>query len=214
PRDELGRPRGAHDDALAEAILRDSGVAQAMMRPETVIEYRRIIADRDGSWHGEQARGPQREFLRAGWKNGHRGLELVRWRDAQGRWRDVNPARPEWTSGRYKQTVPKGFEPRVLPEGVSGWAVDPFQSAVTDPFVHGPPGAIDEELLPRIPGMDPVDPGVPTYEPPFAGVFYNTMRLILESAKLSGFTWYADSEHPGQVHPGFKKHPWFRAQRP
>ncbi|RDI64527.1 WXG100-like domain-containing protein [Nocardia pseudobrasiliensis] len=214
PRDELGRPRGDHDDALVDAILRDSGVAQAMMRPETVIEYHRIIADRDGSWRGEQARGPQREYLRAGWNNGRRGLELVRWRDAEGRWHDVNPSRPEWTTGRYKQTVPKGFEPRVLPEGVSGWAVDPFQSAVTDPFVHGPPGAIDEELLPRIPGMDPVDPGVPTYEPPFAGVFYNTMRLILESAKLSGFTWYADSEHPGQVHPGFKKHPWFRAQRP
>ncbi|MGV9754200.1 hypothetical protein, partial [Nocardia farcinica] len=92
----------------------------------------------------------------------------------------------------------------------------PFQAAVVDPFVDPsggtPAGAINESFLPTIPGgMPPGD--IPSYSLPFADAFYHTMRIILESAKLSGFTWYSDSEHPGRIRPGFKGHPWFRAPR-
>ncbi|MFI2562337.1 hypothetical protein ACH49Y_30310, partial [Nocardia farcinica] len=136
--------------------------------------------------------------------------------DGDGEWHHVDTARPDWDTGRDESGVPKKFEPRDLPEGVSGWAVNPFQAAVVDPFVDPsggtPTGAINESFLPTIPGgMPPGD--IPSYSLPFADAFYHTMRIILESAKLSGFTWYSDSEHPGRIRPGFKGHPWFRAPR-
>ncbi|MGY4102279.1 WXG100-like domain-containing protein [Nocardia sp. R16R-3T] len=231
PRGTLEHPRAGHDAALGDAIRRNSAVAEAMTRRETQIEYRVIIAEREMPMRTGELERPRREYLIAGWRgmdvpredvpdvpgqrltrwrHGVPRLRLTRWEDGNGDWHPVDPARPDWTIDRRGPRVPKAFEPRVLPEGVSGWAVDPFQSSIVDPFLDPPPGAIDKELLPRIPGMDPLDPGVPTFEPPMAGVFYNTMRIILESAKLSGFTWYSDKDHPGRISPGFKGHPYFR----
>ncbi len=213
PRGELAHPRADHDAALADALRRDGGVAQAFMRPETTIEYRALVADRTGVVRVEDLAPPRREILETGWRDGRPGIQLVRWRDGEGTWHPVDPTRPDWqTHGDPTVTVPKKFSPRDLPEGVSGWAVEPFQASIVDPFIDHPPGAIDEALLPRIPGGQPVDPGVPTFEAPFAGAFYHTMRIILETAKLSGFTWFNDSADPGRIKPGFKGHPFFRAR--
>ena len=217
PRGHIDAPLADHDAALRDALRRSGALAQAMVRPETTIEYRQIVSDREGNWRAVDTTAPVREFVTAPPGRGDPGIHLTRWRDGEGQWNDVNPALPEWNTGRNDGTVPKTFTPRDLPEGVSGWAVNPFQAAVADPFVdpsdNPAPNAVNEALLPQIPGGGP-NQDVPSYSLPFADAFYHTMRIILETAKLSGFTWYADPDNPGRVRPGFKGHPWFRAPRP
>src|SRR5690606_28127719 len=109
---------------------------------------------------------------------------------------EVNTSRPEWATGRDDSGVPKKFTPRDLPEGVSGWAVNPLQAGLVDVFADPPAGtpphAVNVGLLPAIPGGQPVTGGADTYSLPFADAFYHAMRIILETAKLSGFTWFAD----------------------
>ncbi|WP_157120362.1 Fic family protein, partial [Nocardia xishanensis] len=209
PRGGFDNPRADHDAALARAVRENASVAHAMTRHETTVEFHEIIADRGEPVRYRRMGGPRREFLEiTGSRPLDPGVLLVRWFDAAGRPHEVRPDRPSWRTNRDGGTVPKTFHPRDLPEGVSGWAVNPFQAALEDPFTDDGPG-VNKDLLPAIPGGDPLETG-PTYEVPFSGLFYHTMRLILETAKLSGFTWYGDKSHPGRIRPGFKGHPWFR----
>ncbi|MEV0034052.1 hypothetical protein AB0H50_34020, partial [Nocardia sp. NPDC050793] len=209
PRGGLDNPRALHDAALARALREDASVAHAMTRHEVTVEFHEIIAERGEPVRYRRMDGPRREFLEiTGPRPLDSGVLLVRWFDAAGRPHEVRPDSPSWRTNRDGGTVPKTFHPRDLPEGVSGWAVNPFQAALEDPFTDDGPG-VNKDLLPAIPGGAPIETG-PTYEVPFSGLFYHTMRLILETAKLSGFTWYADKNHPGRIRPGFKGHPWFR----
>ncbi|MCP2289333.1 alpha/beta hydrolase [Nocardia amikacinitolerans] len=210
PRGTLDAPRADHDAALLDAIQRDSRVARAMLSRETTIEYRELVAELDQPVTTRRLRSPSREYMTLGPEDAP-VLRRVRWQSGErdsSTWHEVNPERPEWTTNRKGPTTPKEFKERDLPEGVSGWATNPFQAAVVDPFVDNGSG-INKGLLPAIPGGAPTYPG-PTYELPFADVFYHFMRLTLEPAKLFGFTWYNDSAHPGRISPGFKGHPWFR----
>ncbi|WP_253798665.1 hypothetical protein [Nocardia amikacinitolerans] len=209
PRGGLDNPRALHDAALARALRENASVAHAMTRRDATVEFHEIIADRGEPVRYRRMAGPRREFLEiTGPRPLDAGVLLVRWFDAAGRPHEVRPDRPTWRTNRDGGTVPKTFHPRDLPEGVSGWAVNPFQAALEDPFTDNGPG-VNKDLLPAIPGGQPIETG-PTYEVPFSGLFYHTMRLILETAKLSGFTWYADKNNPGRIRPGFKGHPFFR----
>ncbi|MEV0034050.1 hypothetical protein, partial [Nocardia sp. NPDC050793] len=210
PRGTLAAPRAEHDAALLDATHRDSRVARAMLSRETTIEYRELVAELDQPVTTRRLRSPSREFMTLGPEDAP-VLRRVRWQSGtpdSPTWHEVNPERPAWTTNRKGPTTPKEFKERDLPEGVSGWAANPFQAAVVDPFVDNGPG-VNKGLLPAIPGGDPIYPGQ-TYELPFADVFYHFMRLTLEPAKLFGFSWYSDSAHPGRISPGFKGHPWFR----
>ncbi|WP_227999451.1 WXG100-like domain-containing protein [Nocardia australiensis] len=214
PRGTLEHPRAGHDAALTDALQRSSAVAQAITRPGTRVEFHEIVAERDVPVRTKEIDPPQvRQHRTSIGRAGMRRIDSTLWQDGAGKWHPVDPTRPDWSTNRNGPRVPGEFKPRDLPEGVSGWASDPFQASVVDPFFDHPAGALDEALLPRVPGGAPADPGIPTYEGPMPGVFYNTMRLILESAKLSGFTWFGDSDHPGRIRPRFKGHPWSRARR-
>ncbi|MBL1075207.1 hypothetical protein JK358_12470 [Nocardia sp. 2] len=225
PRDELvrgpdgavrPRPNADLDRALAQALDYSAAVAQAMVDPATRIEYRQVHGDRNGTRHVVDVPPPTVDRLISPPRKGIR-FNSTRWRDGDGNWHPVDPTRPDWVTNREGVSTPKKFEGRDLPEGVSGWAVDRIQAAVVDVFVDPAPGqpntGVNKDLLPHIPGgKDPATGGVDTYTLPFADAAGHIMRVILEVAKLSGFTWYSDSEHPGRIAPGFKGHPMFRSR--
>ncbi|MFC8527917.1 hypothetical protein [Nocardia sp. NPDC057227] len=224
PRDETGRPLADFDAALHDALRRDPTAARAITRQGTTVEYRRVTADREGNRRVEQAAPPELRRFRRPAGRGLPGLDVTMWRDADGVWHSVDPTAPERYRGGDPATVPKSFRERDLPEGVSGWGMNPIQASVQDVFVDPPVDpatgqpqeGFNKDLLPHIPGQSnpSVDPGIPTYELPYADAAYHIVRIILETAKLSGFTWYNDPDQPYRIHPGFKGHPWFRASPP
>lgn len=214
PRGRMDSPRADFDAALSDALERSAAVGQALQRPETEISYRQIVAERDSTWQVSDLQPPRVELVTSPWRSESQpGIHLTRWRDGAGNWHEVRPERAEWQTNRDGPSLPKTFHSRDLPEGVSGWAVNPFQAAAVDVFVDPEGGGqVNAGLLPIIPGAQP--PSIPdvTYTLPFADAFYHTIRIIIETAKLSGFTWFSNPDTPGLVSPGFTGHPWFRKQ--
>ncbi|MGK8485857.1 hypothetical protein [Nocardia asiatica] len=237
PREPLAptadRGMSDHDLALQHALHNSEAVVRAMTRPDVTVEYRRVTSNRVGDWTIAELSGPR--LRRVGGSFGARdraapprGLDMTMWRAANGEWQQVDPSRPDWRQNR-RGVAEHDFKDRDLPEGVSSWAVDQIQAAVhdwladppppdpgmRDPNSPPPPEPVNQDLLPHIVGgASPVNPGnVPTYEMPFADAISQVMRAIIETAKLSGFTWFADRDNPGRIRPGFKGHPWFRAPK-
>uniref|UniRef100_UPI0024552B2E hypothetical protein n=1 Tax=Nocardia abscessus TaxID=120957 RepID=UPI0024552B2E len=238
PREPLApsadRRMSDHDLALQHALHTSEAVVRAMMRPDVTVEYRRVTSNRVGDWtiDGDLA-GPQLRHVGGSFGardrgTPPRGLDMAMWRAANGEWQQVDPSRPDWQQNR-RGVAEHDYKDRDLPEGVSSWAVDQIQATVhdwladpppPDPTPRGPnspppPEPVNQDLLPHIVGGgSPVNPNsVPTYEMPFADAISQVMRVIIETAKLSGFTWFADRDNPGRLRPGFKGHPWFRAPK-
>ncbi|MGY5283656.1 hypothetical protein ACXGSC_37575, partial [Nocardia gipuzkoensis] len=238
PREPLApstdRGMSDHDLALQHALHTSEAVVRAMMRPDVTVEYRRVTSNRVGDWtiDGDLA-GPQLRHVGGSFGardrgTPPRGLDMAMWRAANGEWQQVDPSRPDWQQNR-RGVAEHDYKDRDLPEGVSSWAVDQIQATVhdwladppppdqtpRDPNSPPPPEPVNQDLLPHIVGGgSPVNPhSVPTYEMPFADAISQVMRVIIETAKLSGFTWFADRDNPGRLRPGFKGHPWFRAPK-
>jgi hypothetical protein len=93
PRPDPANPRADHDRALDHALRNSLAAAQAMVRPETTVEYRRVLADREDNWRVEEMDPPEAERMSTGWVAGRR-LDMTRWRDAAGHWHPVDPTRP------------------------------------------------------------------------------------------------------------------------
>ncbi|GAB4583185.1 hypothetical protein Ntsu_10170 [Nocardia sp. IFM 10818] len=214
PRDAVGgRPFADHDSALADALRHNATVAQAMVDPATVVERRRVTVGRADQVSVTNHRGPRISRL-----TGRNGFNSTRWRDAEGRWHTVDPTRPDWVGNRDPGTLPKAHEDPILIPGVFGWGADPLQAAVVDVFVDPAvdpatgqrPTGFNQDLLPHmVGGSKPmVDPDIPTYELPFADAASKLMVFIVQSARLSGFTWFADPLQPSRIRPGFKRPKW------
>ncbi|MGK8520579.1 hypothetical protein ACRS6B_02990 [Nocardia asteroides] len=236
PREPLTSPAerngmSEHDLALQHALHTSEAVVRAMLRPDVTVEYRRVVSDRTGDWTiDRELSGPQLRHLggRFGARNQAtppRGLDVMMWRAANGEWQQVDPSRPDWAQNR-RDVAADDFNDRDLPEGVSAWAVDQIQATVHDWFADPPPPEptlrhpssppppepVNQDLLPHIVGgATPANPNIPTYELPFADAFSQLMRFVIETARLSGFTWFADRDNPDRIRPGIKGHPWFRA---
>ncbi|WP_067543830.1 hypothetical protein [Nocardia crassostreae] len=207
PRDELGRPFADHDRALAEALLYFPEVAQALADPNTVVERLRVTVGRDDEVSVTRSELPVNRLTAGG--NWSDRVLSTRWRDGDGNWHEVNQTRPNWTENRGSDAWPDEFK-LDMAQGLSGWAADQVQGAVVGAVIDRvsglPPGAQNQDLLPHIPGgKKPVaDPDEPTFVLPFADLASNVMRIILEVAKLFGFTWFGDSAQPARISPKFK----------
>ncbi|WP_329415596.1 hypothetical protein OG563_22910 [Nocardia vinacea] len=189
PRLDPASPRADHDRALADALRRDPAVAQAMVRPETRVEYRQVLADREGNTRTLRMPPPEIRRLSTGWHNGRR-MDMTSWVDAEGTVHHVDPTRPDWVGNRDAGTVPKKFTPKDPPDGVSGWAMEDVVNDITLPTDHVPPGEIAESTLPVNMPQAPsrydtssVPPGTPIFEQHWGGDAYNITRLILMAAQ-------------------------------
>ncbi|WP_280300188.1 hypothetical protein [Nocardia abscessus] len=212
PRPDPDAPRADHDAALADALRRSSDVAQAIVRPETTVEYRRVLADRADNVRVEEMDPPEIERLSTGWIGGRR-LDITSWRDADGVWHHVDPTRPDWEFGRDRSELPKKFTPKDPPDGVSGWAMEDVVNDITLPTDDVPPGKVPESALPvHMPqapsqydtsGVDPND----LFSQHWGADSYNVVRLLLMAAQVP--------KHPA-VKAWIQRHPeigeWVQAR--
>ncbi|MGK8511915.1 hypothetical protein ACRS5S_29130 [Nocardia asiatica] len=203
PRPDPAAPRADHDAALADALRRSADVAQAIVRPETTVEYRRVLADRADNVRVADIDPPEIERLSTGWIGGRR-LDMTSWRDADGVWHHVDPTRPDWEFGRDRSELPKKFTPKDPPDGVSGWAMEDVVNDITLPTDDVPPGKIPESTLPvHMPqapsqydtsGVDPKD----LFGQHWGADSYNVVRLLLMAAQVP--------KHPA-VRAWIQRHP-------
>ncbi|ONM50521.1 hypothetical protein [Nocardia donostiensis] len=221
PRAEVTAPRADHDAALADALRRSAAVAQALTRPETTIEYRRVLADRRDNWRlGERMNPPEVERLSTGWVGGRR-MDMTSWRDAAGVWHHVDPTRPDWTGGRDTGTLPKKFTPKDPPDGVSGWAMTDVVNDITLPIEDVQAGKVPESTLPvhapQAPqqydttGVDPKD----LFSQHWGSDSYGVVRLLLMAAQVPKHpavkTWI--QRHP-RIGRWVQARPWLRHMPP
>ncbi|MEU6188351.1 hypothetical protein ABZ824_20660, partial [Nocardia sp. NPDC047038] len=211
-RPDPSAPRADHDAALADALRRSSDVAQAIVRPETTVDYRHVLADRDDNVRTQDMDPPEIERLSTGWIGGRR-LDITSWRDADGVWHRVDPTRPDWEFGRDRSEPPKKYSRKELPDGVSGWAMEDVVNDITLPTDDVPPGMIPESTLPlHMPqapsrydtsGVDEHD----VYTQHWGGDSYNVVRLLLMAAQVP--------KHPA-VKAWIQRHPeigeWVQAR--
>lgn len=188
PRSDPAAPRADHDRALADALRRDAAVAQAFVREETTVEYRQVLADREGSARTADMTPPEVEHLSSGWHDGRR-LHMTAWRDAEGNLHPVDPTRPTWTTNRDGGTLPKKYKTKDLPDGVSGWAMEDVVNDITLPTDDVPPGQIPESSLPVHMPQAPsqydtshLPRGMDVFSQHWGADSYNIVRLILMAA--------------------------------
>lgn len=212
PRPDPSDPRADHDAALDHALHNSLPAAQAMVRAETTVEYRRVLADRADNWRVEDMDPPQVERMSTGWVAGHR-LDMTRWRDAAGDWHPVDPTRPGWYTDQDAPGLPDRFGRKDLPDGVSGWASEDVVNDIVLPAENVPAGKIPESTLPvnapmapnqyDTSGVDPKD----LYTQHWGADAYNVMRLLLMAALVP--------KHPA-VKAWIQRHPeigrWVQAR--
>ncbi|MGW0180772.1 hypothetical protein, partial [Nocardia sp. NPDC003345] len=187
PRPDPQNPRAGHDAALERALRESLAAAQAMVRPETTVEYRRVLAGREDNWRVQEMDSPEVERMSTGWVGGRR-LDMTRWRDAAGEWHPVDPTRPGWQTNRDAPDLPKKFGQKDLPDGVSGWASEDVINDIVLPGENVPAGKIPESTLPvnapmapsqyDTSGVDPKD----LFSQHWGADAYNVMRLVLMAA--------------------------------
>ncbi|MGW5385210.1 WXG100-like domain-containing protein, partial [Nocardia sp. NPDC003963] len=190
PRPDPANPRADHDAALLHALQHHAAVAQAVVRPETTVEYRRIRVDREDNWRVDEPMDPPEvERMSTGWVAGRR-LDMTRWRDSEGDWHPVDPTRPDRVAGRDDSELPKKYSQKDLPDGVSGWASEDVINDITLPTDDVPAGKVPESTLPvhapmapsqyNTSGVDPND----VYGQHWGADAYNFMRLMLMAAQV------------------------------
>lgn len=212
PRPDPANPRADHDRALDHALRNSLAAAQAMVRPETTVEYRRVLADREDNWRVEEMDPPEAERMSTGWVAGRR-LDMTRWRDAAGHWHPVDPTRPGWQTNRDAPDLPKKFGQKDLPDGVSGWASEDVVNDIVLPLEDVPAGKIPESTLPVNAPMAPAQYDTSGIDPKdlfgqhWGADAYNVMRLLLMAALVP--------KHPA-VKAWIQRHPeigrWVQAR--
>ncbi|MEU2136640.1 hypothetical protein, partial [Nocardia rhamnosiphila] len=212
PRPDPANPRADHDAALDHALRNSLAAAQAMVRPETTVEYRRVLADRADNWRVEDMDPPEVERMSTGWVAGRR-LDMTRWRDAAGDWHPVDPTRPGWQTNRDAPDLPMMFGRKDLPDGVSGWASEDVVNDIVLPLEDVPAGKIPESALPLNAPMAPAQYDTSGIDPKdlfgqhWGADAYNVMRLLLMAALVP--------KHPA-VKAWIQRHPeigrWVQAR--
>ncbi|MFD6391890.1 T3SS effector HopA1 family protein, partial [Nocardia sp. NPDC060259] len=226
PRDQLGyQPRQDgltdHELTLRRALGTVDDVVRAFVRDHGTIEFRRITADREGNARVDpmpddtpQLQRRTIDYTISDVRGGNVRIEVARWRSADGTWHDVDPERTRQTQGRGSDETPDVFEGRMLPEGTSSVGVTPTQAAIVDAIAGSSGPGVNDAFIPKLPGgLSPANPGLESHSNDVPDAASNLMRMILETMKFAGWSWFQDPNDPTRIKPGFKRKRLFRRFR-